>query len=104
MLAKLIRWLSGIKIGQSSEGNQSIQIGHVTGNITIQTGTHDSDLNDEQIHVKSLVKQCHWPSVRKFMDAHFDTRIVEQLDKHQLFRLRRYAEVSIQNSAIKKGR
>jgi hypothetical protein len=101
MLKKWLWRLVGIKIDQTSKGHKSIQIGHVNGNITIHSDPRD-DLRDEYVAVKAIVRQCPWKSISKFMDAHFDTRIIEQLDKHQLYRLRRYAEGTIQN--LKKGK
>jgi alpha-D-ribose 1-methylphosphonate 5-phosphate C-P lyase len=95
-----MNWLKKIKsllpIEQKNHGAHGVQIGHVTGNVTILTNVSD-DSSKEREEVRLLVKQVPWPPVCAFMEKTFNTRMVDALDKHQLYRLRRYVETMIKS-------
>lgn len=93
-------WLAKLKrlfqVEQHNKGTHGVQIGHVTGNVTITHGTRDPADQDRE-NVRMLIKQVPWPPVCAFMDKTFNTRMVDALDKHQLYRLRRYVEAIIKS-------
>lgn len=95
-----MNWLAKIKqlfqVEQHSKGPHGVQIGHVAGNVTITHSTRDP-ADREREDVRLLVKQVPWPPVCAFMDKAFNTRMVDALDKHQLYRLRRYVETMIKS-------
>lgn len=95
-----MNWLEKIKtlfqIEQKNQGTQGVQIGHVAGNVTITHNARDP-AEQEREDVRVLVKKVPWPPVCAFMDKAFGTRMVGALDKHQLYRLRRYVETMIQS-------
>lgn len=102
-----MNWLEKIKalfqIEQKNQGPQGIQIGHVAGNVTILTATPDP-AEQEREDVRLLVKQVPWPPVCAFMDKAFNTRMVNALDKHQLYRLRRYVETMIKSGNTRRAK
>lgn len=95
-----MNWLEKIKqlfqVEQNNKGPHGVQIGHVAGNVTITHNTRDP-ADHEREDVRMLVKSVPWPPVCAFMDKAFGTRMVDALDKHQLYRLRRYVETMIQS-------
>ncbi|MBP8149174.1 MAG: hypothetical protein KAY21_05595 [Limnohabitans sp.] len=100
-----MKWLEKLKqlfqIEQKNQGTQGVQIGHVAGNVTILNAPPDPALKERE-DVRLLVKQVPWPPVCAFMDKAFQTRMVDALDKHQLYRLRRYVETMIKSGNVRR--
>lgn len=101
-----MKWLEKIKsllkITQKNTGQQGIQIGHVAGNVTVLNGATREAPTEDVSAVKLLVRKVPWKPVCAFMDKTFSTRQIEALDKHQLYRLKRYVETMIERGNVRR--
>lgn len=97
---------------QTNSGSDSVQIGKVTGNLTIVnvagqqpvrqpvSTVPGNRLRSEQSRVLALLgKLRNRTSVLEFMDRQFGTKMVIHLDERQLFRVRRYVETILESEA-----
>lgn len=100
-----MKWLEKIKsllnITQKNSGQHGVQIGHVAGNVTVLNSAREA-AQEDVVTVKSLVRKVPWKPVCAFMDKTFSTRQIEALDKHQLYRLRRYVETMIERGNVRR--
>ncbi len=99
----MLKWLAKKLNIQFNDGERSIQIGNVTGNVIVQHGANQEELLKERALVEALMPKVPWPPIRDFMDRTFNTRQVKALNEHQLYRLRRYVETVIRNRDQAKG-
>lgn len=103
---KLIRWLAKLWPTQKASGNASVQVGKVSGNITVVhlTTQHVTSsaprrpLTASQRQVLALMRTVQNEEViLDFMQRELGTRRVIDLTEKQLYRVRRYVETVRRN-------
>lgn len=98
--------------GQKNKGGGSVQVGHMTGNVTVINHHHGTrSPNDrrasaaQQREVLDMMDRVpDRITVLKFMEREFATRMVIDLHPSQLYRLRRYLEVVIAKTTAPSAR
>lgn len=99
---QLLAWLSRLLPKQEVTGNANVQVGKVSGNITVVTNHHHAVVTAtpkaSAQHKEVLRLMERVPdriAILDFMEREFRTRMVIELSPKQTFRLRRYVEVVV---------
>ena len=90
--------------------SKGVQAGRIDGNVTVVNHHHQHlaprapvAFSPEHGAVLDLMKQLeNRVSVLEFMQREFGTKMVKELQPSELFRLRRYVEVVIENSSTRR--